>query len=138
MKTLNLKSFALIVSTLICLTLFSCKKDEVPTDTNNNTTVTIPASSLTSYTGALNYTSTTGQVVNEPNATATIEKNGSTYSISFSDNVPTISSLEFKDEDGEYASLSSSNSMSGIVIDGDDLDIGATNNGNTWAFSGSK
>lgn len=138
MKTLNLKSFAITLATLFCLTLFSCQKDEVPTDNNNNTTVNIPSSSLTTYEGSLNYTSASGQYVSTIDATATIEKNGSTYSISFSDNVPTITGLVFENRDGEYASLNSSNSMSGIVIDDEDLDIGVTSDGNTWAFSGSK
>lgn len=126
----------LAIVTLVCLTLFSCAKEDPVV--NNNTPVNIPTASLSTYTGSLNYTSSAGQVISSIDGTATIQKSGSAYKISFSDNVPELSNLIFKDEDGSYASMNTSGSMSGIVIDELDLDVGVLNEGNTWSFSGTK
>jgi len=138
MKTLSLKSSLLILITLVCLTLVSCSKDDDPVIDPGTEVTTIPSSSLTSYSGSLNYTGSNGQVVNSINGVATIEKDGSAYRITFSDNVPGLGNLIFENTDGEYTSLNSSGSMSGIVIDGEDLDIGVIHDGSSWSFSGAK
>jgi len=149
MTKTSFPQIALTAFFLLFLVAFSsCGKDE---DTNPSPDkdpdtiedpVPLPAPVTTIYEGELTYTPPTGSTdlpIFTDNATATIEENGDTYTIRFSDNVPSLSNLKFKrDGDEEYASISDSGVLTGVSIDGDDLDIGATLSGETWAFSGSK
>ena len=98
----------------------------------------IPASIETVYTGILTYSGSNGDLIENNNGTATITKNGSTYSITFSDNVPSISGLKFKDNNGSYATIGTSGSQAGININGDNIEISVSEDGNNWAFSGAK
>ncbi len=111
----------------------SCGKDETPTTAS----VELPTAVLTTYDGALTYTGTAG-VITVLDGEAEIKKSGSEYIIEFSDGVPSLTGLNFTNADGSYATVAANGSVAGIVIDGDDLDVGATVGGNTWAFSGSK
>ena len=98
----------------------------------------IPSSIEATYTGILSYSSSTGDKKENDSGTATISKNGSTYTISFSDGVPSLSGLKFKDNNGSYATIGTSGSLSGINIDGDKLEMSASKDGNSWAFNGEK
>ena len=90
------------------------------------------------YNGTLSYVGFSGTVISSMDASATISKDADMYAINFSENVPTLTGLKFSNEDGSYATIKSSSSVSGIVIDDGDLTIGVTKDGNTWAFSGEK
>jgi len=116
--------------------MFASCGDEDPTPDVLN--VELPSEVTTTYEGVLTYTSSDGNVISALDGQAEIVESGSNYKIEFSDGVPSISGVSFSNADGEYVSVSSSSSISGIVIDGDDLDIGVTDSGNVWAFSGTK
>ena len=98
----------------------------------------IPSSIETTYRGILTYSSAAGDNKENNNGTATISKSGSTYTISFSDGVPSISDLKFKDNNGSYATVGSSGSLAGINIDGNKIDISVSKDGDNWAFDGAK
>jgi len=133
MKMLNYIGQITIVLSL--LFLFSCAKDPIdPPSTNEY--ADLPSSLVKSYTGDLSYVPASGMLIASNNGTATISKSGDTYTISFSDNVPSITGLNFKlDSGGSYASVSSDGSVTGISLDDEDFDIGATEGGNTWSFA---
>jgi len=124
--------FLLCFSTLM---ITSCGDDPI-VDTPLN--AELPTAVVTSYEGVLTYTGSDGNIVSVLDGEADIVESGSGYSIEFSDGVPTISGVNFANTDGEYTSVSVSGSVAGIVIDGDDLTVGVTTNGNVWAFDGSK
>jgi len=129
-----MKNFALMFSLIFCATIFlGCNDDEPVIDSAN----TLPAEALDVYTGALTYTSSTGEIITTLNGTASISISGNKYDITFSDDVPAISGLSFVESNGAYATTSDSN-VTGISIDGDDLSVASSQNGNNWAFNGSK
>ncbi len=138
--TIILPSNLLTAFFLMTLIVFSsCAKDEDTTpDPIEDNPVVLPAEVVTSYQGDLSYTSASGDFIFEENGTATITGSNGTYTISFSNGVPALNALKFKTQSGGYATISDDGSLSGIAIDGDDLDIGSTKDGATWAFSGSK
>lgn len=90
------------------------------------------------YNGSLTYVSSLGKVVTSINAKATISKEEKTYTILFSNDVPSLKGLIFNNDGGSYVTISKSNSVSGIDIDGEDLSVVVTKDGNTWAFSGER
>ena len=100
--------------------------------------VELPSSVLTTYTGALTYTGSDGTIISENDGTAVISESGSTYTIEFNYNVPTLSGLRFEDNNGSYATIGTNNSSSGIAINGDEIDIAVTKSGDNWAFAGTK
>lgn len=111
----------------------SCKKKDVEKEEDSNGIVALPSSKIATYEGDLQHGAT-----NVNDGTATISSSGSSYTITFSNNVPSVSGLKFKLENGEYVSVPSSGSLAGVSIDGDDLDIGIFSNSNNWSFSGTK
>jgi len=137
MKTIATKFLILSLVSLTFFSFMSCDDDE-PMIMDDGSTTSLPAAVVTTYEGDLVYTSATGEVITALDGEAEIRKSGSSYIIEFSDGVPDLTGLNFNNEDGSYATVGGGSSVAGIVIDGDDLDIGATQNGNTWAFSGSK
>ena len=98
----------------------------------------LPSSLLATYSGTLNYTDSDGNDISKTDGTATISKSGSTYTINFNHNVPTISNLRFKDKNGSYATVSTSNSSAGIVIENDEITVSVVKDGNNWGFTGMK
>ncbi|WP_299188872.1 hypothetical protein [uncultured Aquimarina sp.] len=137
MKTQNnfLKNLSKVALVLSILLISSCGSDDDGTPAEEF--VTLPAQVLTSYTGNLVYTpgDGSGPIINT-SGTATVAVSGNTYTISFSDGVPSISGLVFLAGSGNnFVSASAGQSTTGISVEDGDLAVGATNNGNTWAFS---
>lgn len=144
MKKTAFAQIAFTTLVLLSLAFFSsCTKDNdtKPDDPGSGTgteIVPLPEQSVTTYEGSLVYTPTTGMPVINDNATATIEENGETYTIIFSDNVPSLSNLKFTLDGDEYASISNSGNLTGISIEGDDLSVGSSSGGSSWSFNGEK
>jgi len=136
MKTKNLLLRGVIVAMLVMAMVTSCKEDVEAQ--NDEQEVTLPATVLTSYEGALTYNGSAGQNVLTAEGTATISRTGDTYTISFSDGVPSVTGLRFVLDDGAYVTVGSDDSVAGISIDGEDLDIGVSSSGTNWMFSGEK
>jgi len=127
----NLSKVALVVSVLF---ISSCSSDD--DNPVEDQFVTLPAAVVTTYDGELTYTPASGMglVVNEP-GTATISGSGSTYTISFSNGVPSITGLRFIGSgNGSYATVSTNGSVAGIDIENDELTVGATVGSDVWAF----
>lgn len=126
-----MKTFAnttALITLFFVLTLAACTKE--------SNTVPLPESMVTSYTGDLSYTAGINIIANN-NGTATIAKTGDTYTISFSDNVPSITGIQFSlEQNGDYASVALDGSTTGISIDETTFSIGVTKDGKTWAFTG--
>ncbi|WP_299889140.1 hypothetical protein [uncultured Lacinutrix sp.] len=86
-----LKSF-LILSLLLSLTSCSKNDDNVLEAVTNN----LPSSVLRTYTGPLSYTADgEEEIINNP-ATATISGSNGVYSISFSNDIPSLTGLSFE------------------------------------------
>lgn len=124
------KSLLILAVTLVT----SCKSDD------NNPVgivfVDLPSGVLGQYTGDLVYTSGTDAVVTE-DGTATISGTG-TYTINFSDGVPSITSLRFILSDGEYVSVIDDGiTATGVVIANGSLSVADANNGSI-SFDGNK
>ncbi|WP_344929653.1 hypothetical protein [Aquimarina addita] len=132
----NLGKVAIVLSVFF---IISCGSDDDGDDVTADVFVTLPTETVSTYTGSLGYTPADGMgVVGVTDGTATITQSGSSYTISFSDGVPSITGLRFLGSDGAYASVSSDGSSLGISLDDGELAIGATIDGNTWAFSGDR
>ena len=134
-QNIFLKNVGKIVLVLTVLLTTSCGSDDDAATAD--AFVTLPEPLLTSYTGALNYTSSDGSLpIINTSGTATVALSGNTYTINFSDDVPTISGLVFlQNSNGDFISASAGQSASVISLEDGDLAIGATINGNTWSFS---
>lgn len=129
----QIKNLSILCSFFLCVLLCaSCAKDD---DTSSGDE--LPSAAVTTYTGALTYTSSSGDITLNQNGTATIDLSGNEYDIDFSDGVPSIKGVIFVESNGAYAASDDGN-ITGITIDGDDLSIGSTSDGDTWAFNGSK
>ncbi|WP_299902311.1 hypothetical protein [uncultured Aquimarina sp.] len=98
--------------------------------------VALPSEVLTTFSGELTYTPASGMgIVAGVQGTATISVSGTNHTISFSDGVPSITGIRFLgSSNGNYASVGTSGSVAGIVIEGNELTIGATMDSNVWAF----
>lgn len=126
----QMKNFPLCFILLLALTIISCKNDDE--------LLVLPSKAVTTYTGTLSYTSSTGEVItNNTNATASIQLNEVNYNIVFSDNVPAINGIVFKATDTGYSTVLGS-AFTGISVEGDELRVGSVDDGNVWAFTGSK
>ncbi|WP_159092349.1 hypothetical protein [Aquimarina sp. Aq107] len=136
MKTQNnfLKNLSKVVLVLSVLFISSCGSDDDGTPAEEF--VTLPASLVTTFDGELTYTPANGMgIVAGVDGTATISGSGSTYTISFSDGVPSITGLRFIGSgNGTYATVGTDGSAAGIDIENEELTIGAQVGGNSWAF----
>lgn len=133
-----LKNVVLI--TFISLAFLSCGKDDEPV-VQTTTYAELPSNLIGTFTGSLSYSNSDGSVtVANPNGTATISSLGSkTYKVSFSDNVPEISSLKFTTgTSGSYSSAAQDGSTAGLVLNTNSMDLSVSSGGKTWSFSGSK
>ncbi len=143
MKKTNLILNTIVKSVLIfsiIVSAFSCSSD----DDNNNSDdddlpasgVTLPADRLTTYTGVLAYEPSSGEDIVNLTGTAKITGSSSNYTISFSDNVPSISGITFSLINGQYVYVNPKDSDEGITIDEDnELTVGMTIDNNETAFS---
>lgn len=135
MKTL--KAFTILILIVSLSATFACSnKDDNPKPT---AIVNLPAAVITTYKGSLSYSGKDGTVkANGDDGTATITKNGSNYTITFSDGVPALSGLSFIANSGDYASVGENGSVAGVSIRSSRIDISVTMDGNVWGFSGTK
>lgn len=137
-KLLNINSivFKSMLFLFVALAI-SCSNDD-----NDPSFSTLPAQSVTTYTGSLLYTGTGGgSVLNATTGMATISGNSGNYTISFSDGVPSVNNLSFisNDSGDTYAAVDISGStVSSIGINGTNLGIEIVNGGNIWTFAGSR
>lgn len=141
MKTISNITKTFVKTTLVMMVLTfmitSCGSDDDGNeDSSDDDFVTLPSASASTYTGTLTYTGSTGTIVVPEGATATISGQSSNYSISFSDGVPTIGSLQFVLLNGVYVTTGSSNIV--IRIEDDELTVQAQNNGDNWVFDGDR
>ena len=130
-----LKNLGKVVVILSVLFITSCGSDDDGAVVDQF--VTLPTTLLTSYTGNLVYTpgDGSGPIINT-SGSATIAVSGNTYTISFSDGVPSLSGFVFlSGANGNFVSASSGVSTTGVSVEDGDLAVGATIGGNTWAFS---
>jgi len=99
--------------------------------------VALPAEVLTTFPGTLSYTAGDGTlIIADVPGTATISVSGTNHTISFSNDVPSITGIRFLgSSNGNYASIGTSGSVAGIVIEGNELTVGAVINGNSWSFN---
>jgi hypothetical protein len=122
---------AILAACVVMGAFMSCKKKEK--------FATIPAAQVTTYTGNLAYTGATGEIVaNELTGKATITGSSAGYTITFSDNVPSVSGLKFSGKDGSYATVAEDGSVSGISIGSNNISIGFVKGGSNWAFTGTR
>lgn len=158
MKNLN-KQFSTALKALLVLTLlfsFSCSSDSEDEPNQPNTSgnteenggnensggeaevvfVTLPESVLTSYDGILTY----NDFLNADGDAELASTGGNVYEITFSDDVPDITGLQFiaGNNDGEYVSYAEGESVEGVTVNTDgELDLAVpTSNGDNTGFSG--
>ena len=91
----NTVKFIMLIA-IVTFAIVSCKKD-----------ISLPSGSLTTYVGDLAYTPTSGMPIANTSGTATISGSKGSYTVSFSDGVPSLTGLKFdKESGGNYASES--------------------------------
>ncbi len=103
--------------------------------------VELPSTVVGTFTGDLSYTKPGAMPIsNSGDGTATLTKTGDkTYSISFSDGVPTITGLKFQSaSSGSYATVASDGSTAGMTLSSNSMAVSVTKGTETWGFSGSK
>ncbi|MBC8111548.1 MAG: hypothetical protein H7Y04_10850 [Verrucomicrobia bacterium] len=106
----------------------------------NNSVVDLPSNVIGTFTGNLSYTNGSTIIANDDDGKATVTKTGDkTYSITFSDNAPALTNLKFEAaSSGSYATSGSDGSTAGMTLSSSNLSIGATKNGASWGFTGTK
>ena len=139
-KTILATTLKSIVILCFITSLTSCSSDDdsgssdEPGDTNN---VTLPADRITTYNGVLSFETASGELTETLNGSATISGSSSNYTISFSDNVPSISGITFIFEDDSYIYVNPNDDSEGVVIDEDNrLIVDLTINNNLTEFVG--
>lgn len=130
----------LMLFTIGFLALVSCKKQtDGSTSSNDTKTTELPKEVTGTFTGDLSYTGDGDVIAVAEEGEATVTQKGSSASISFSDDVPSILDLQFELKNGSYSSVGSNGSVVGITITESALDLGVTNKeGEVWSFSGTK
>jgi len=136
MKTQNnfLKNLGKVAVILSVLFITSCGSDDDGTEVGF---VEVPAALLTTYTGNLLYNSNSGMVIeNTGGGRATLSRSGDSYTISFNDDVPSVTGIIFiAGSNGTFTSASVGSSASaGISVEAGALGVGITINGSTWSF----
>lgn len=130
------------VLALLCGSASACSKDDDDDNSPAGTGIAeLPSNVIGTFTGQLAYTkSGSNPISNSSSGTATLSKTGDrTYSIAFSDGVPTITGLKFQTAAaGSYATVSSDGSTAGMALSSSSLSIGVTKGSETWGFTGNK
>ncbi len=132
------------VLALLCGLASACSKDDDddnPSGTGGTGIIELPSNVIGTFTGQLAYTKTgSTPISNSGTGTATLSKTSDrTYSLTFSDGVPAITSLKFQTAAaGSYATVGSDGSTAGMALSGNSLSIGVTKGSETWAFTGIK
>jgi hypothetical protein len=128
MKKIFKITILLFVSTLFFV---SCKKESLYDE--------LPSEFIATYTGSLGYTPNGGlPIANATSGQATITQSSKVVTISFSNNIPSLTGLRFKKTNGVYASVAIDGSVAGIKFEANSASIAYTKDGNSWAFNGSK
>ena len=123
MKTLKTNLSTILKSLLILSLIFnmsSCSGDDDNNDDDTNGVtngVALPANKVTTYTGILSYTPSTGDEIESVSSTATISGSSSNYTITFSDGVPSISGITFILVGGDYVYVNPDDTSEGIIIE---------------------
>ncbi len=140
-NTISLPKSIFAVCVCAMLSLAACGgKDSNPQPTTGGP-VELPTNVLGTFTGVATYTKPgTTAIVNNSNAKATLTKTGDkTYSIMFSDNIPTITNLTFQDTGGGvYGSLGEDGTGAGVGVSAKGMAIGYTKDTAGWQFQGTK
>jgi len=85
----QVKNLSILFSFFLCvLVAVSCAKDD-----DSSSDDALPSDAVTTYTGALTYTSSSGDIITNANGTATLKLDGNEYDINFSDDVPSLTGL---------------------------------------------
>ena len=114
-----------VVFVLSVLLMESCSSDDDGGETTADASLILPAALVTSYTGSLVYTPGGSLPIINLEGTATLSIIDGAYTITFSDDVPSISGLIFiEEEDGDFVSVSVGTSVGGISLEDGDLAIG--------------
>jgi hypothetical protein len=109
----------------------SCKKESLYDE--------LPAEFLATYTGSLGYTPSGGTAItNATSGQATIAQSNKVSTITFSNNVPSLTGLRFKKTNGIYASVAIDGSVAGIKFEGNTMYVTYTKDSNVWGFTGTK
>jgi hypothetical protein len=128
-KILGLAIFAVAI-------LFSACKKKV----EDAIYVALPAENITTYTGKLGYAANDGSlpIANETTGKATIAQSDKVITITFSDNVPSVTGIKFIKSGSDYVSVSENGSAAGISFTGNAVKIAVTKDGKNWGFDGTK
>ncbi len=135
MKTQNIffRNLSTVVLVLSIFLTTSCGDDD---DGVVDAGVILPAALVTTYNGSLSYNPAGDTPIVNVNATATISGSGRTYTISFSDGVPSITGVVFlQTEDNVFVSTSVGVSTSQIAINDGELSLGVVIEGDNWSFA---
>jgi hypothetical protein len=124
-----------LVTLTATLFIFSCKKK-----VEDAVYVDLPTENLTTYNGKLGYNANDGSlpIANDSTGKATIAQSDKSVTITFSNNVPSVSGIKFIKSGSDYVSVSDNNSAAGISFSGTTVKIAVTKDGKTWAFDGTK
>lgn len=112
-KSIKLLSWGLGLGFIAIMTLSSCSKDTDPQDKDFF---------LGQYKGEITYSNNEDNI-NIQNGTVKVAKVGSSYSFIFSDGIPDITNVKFKDNGKNSVISIGSSSSHYIKIDEDDLNI---------------
>lgn len=142
MKSSTLSSFLhkVLLLAFLCGVAPACSNDD-DSASPASAYVELPSNVVGKFTGDLSYTKPgTMPIANSGDGTATLTKTGDkTYSVSFSDGVPTITGLRFQSgTTGSYATVSSDGSTAGMTLSSNNLAVSVTKGSETWGFNGDK
>ena len=136
MKTImkEFNSILFLALSVMLIGMISCSKS-----TDSNPFDSIPLEVMGVYGGSLLYVS----AINDESksifeAEATIVKEGGTYSINYSDDVPAMRGLMFESIDSSFISVSVQGSVPGVLIDNGRLTVSATTNNEAYTFEGNR
>jgi hypothetical protein len=124
-----------LVASLGLFALSACKKK-----VEDVIYVTLPSENITTYTGKLGYNNNDGSlpIANDTTGKATIAQSDKVVTITFSNNVPTVTGIKFIKNGADYVSVAEDGSAAGITFTGNSVKIAVSNNGKSWGFEGKK
>ncbi len=125
------------------LVMTACGGKDNDTQPVTSGPVELPTGLLGTYTGTVTYTNTSTSPVTtiaKTNATAMFAKTGDKiYSVTFSDNVPAITTLTFEAPvNGTYGSMGGDGTGAGVAVSATGTAIGYRKDPEGWQFQGKK
>lgn len=136
MRTLKneFRSILYLTLSVIVIGMVSCSKS-----TDSNPFDSIPLEEMGVYSGSLLYVSGVNKESKSIiEAVATIVKEGGTYSINYSDDVPALKGLMFQSIDSSFISVLAQGSILGVLIDNGRLTVSATRSNEAYTFEGQR